>query len=346
MSDKIPANIAELVNMHRFCRPHASETEGRFVEIYIDALPDVAFDKVGNRIGIIGGNPTIMWSSHTDTVHQAAGYQELTWGDGVLSLAADSTSRCLGADCTVGVWLMREMYLAGVPGLYIWHAGEECGGIGSSYIAEETPKLVENIQHAIAFDRRGYDSVVTRQWGGPTASEKFAIELAIRLGGQYKADDTGVFTDTANYADIIPECTNISVGYFNEHSSGEMLDTNFAIWLRDKMLNTDFSDLPVYRDPTDIRQQYRWIDQDWGDYMRQDSKVGKYKSNVYTPKTEVERLEEVIWQYSMEIAELMSVYGYTAEGLKEELIAIYHKNQALKTSNKHNGTVYKLYGGA
>ena len=29
----------------------------------------------------------------------------------------------------------------------------------------------------------------------------------------YATDPTGIFTDTANFVDIIPECTNISCGY-------------------------------------------------------------------------------------------------------------------------------------
>jgi hypothetical protein len=211
--------LNELLAMHTYMRPEGSDTQREFTKLYVDSLPGVVTDTIGNRIGIIGENPVTLWSSHTDTVHRLPGRQLLAVGDGFLTLGEykmldpeQPKPNCLGADCTVGVWIMRQMYKAGVPGLYVWHTGEEVGGIGSTYIAEKTPELIRGIQSAIAFDRRGTDNIITHQFGLRTASNSFAESLADLLGMDYEPDASGVFTDTANYVELIPECTNLSVG--------------------------------------------------------------------------------------------------------------------------------------
>jgi len=40
-------------------------------------------------------------------------------------------------------------------------------------------------------------------------------------------DDGGVYTDSAEFVDIIEECTNLSVGYFSEHTTSEKQDIDF-----------------------------------------------------------------------------------------------------------------------
>jgi hypothetical protein len=62
-------------------------------------------------------------------------------------------------------------------------------------------------------------------------------------------DDTGVFTDTANYTQIIPECTNIACGYANEHSGRETLHLPTIFALRDACIKLDWESLPTERNP-------------------------------------------------------------------------------------------------
>jgi hypothetical protein len=68
-------------------------------------------------------------------------------------------------------------------------------------------------------------------------------------------DDTGVFTDTANYIDIIPECTNVSCGYANEHTGNETLHLPTLFALRNQCLVIDWETLPTVRDPKVIERQ-------------------------------------------------------------------------------------------
>ena len=66
----------------------------------------------------------------------------------------------------------------------------------------------------------------------------------------YSPDDTGVYTDTAEFTDIIPECTNISVGYDHEHSQQECLNIHHYELLSQAVLQVQWDKLPTDRDPT------------------------------------------------------------------------------------------------
>lgn len=242
--------VIELIQMHTYCRPAGSEAEAAFNKRYLDGIPGMTIDDAGNRILRIGGDEVrVLWSSHTDTVHRKSGSQRVVYGGGMLILAAGSESSCLGADCTVGVWLMIQMIRRKVPGLYIFHAAEEVGGVGSNYISTTTPDLLKGIDYAIAFDRRGTSSVITHQ-GARCCSDGFAKALADHLGKPFTLDTTGTFTDTANYTDIVPECTNLSVGYYGAHTSSETLDVSFAVHLLRRLLQLDVASMPVMRDPS------------------------------------------------------------------------------------------------
>ena len=234
------------LDMIVYRRPHASATEEAFIERFLTPL-GVETDEAGNVIKRIGTAP-VLWSCHTDTVHRMEGIQKVAIDKGQVVLAEDEKeSNCLGADCTTGVWLMVEMIKAGVEGLYIFHRGEECGGKGSSHIATKTPELLDGIKFAIAFDRYGTNSVITHQFGR-CASDEFANSLKDQLDG-FKLDDGGIFTDTANYTGIVPECTNISVGYYGHHGMGERQNLAFMSWLLDKMIALDISKLVEKRKP-------------------------------------------------------------------------------------------------
>jgi hypothetical protein len=269
--------IRTLCDMHTYQRPHRSKGEAAFIARYIATLPGVSVDVDGNYLLRIGTAP-ILWSAHLDTVARSDERQTVRIDRGILALSDRSyqTSACLGADDTAGVFLLREMILAGTPGLYIFHRGEERGGIGSRALVRDRPDTVDGIQHAIAFDRRGTTSIITWQSGGLCCSDTFALALADRLnagnpGFAFEPDETGVYTDTAEYTGLIPECTNVSVGYEGAHSPRETLDVDFILALREALIGFDASDLPVARTPGDdgygAAGPYAddWIEADWRD---------------------------------------------------------------------------------
>lgn len=289
--------VAELVEMMSYRRPHGSDTERAFINKYLMPL-GLQTDKFGNLWIEIGHNPTTLWSCHTDTVHRKPGRQAVLVDKGIATVAKKKGNNCLGADDTTGCWIMINMIRAQKPGLYIFHRGEECGGLGSTHIAKHEPYLLNGIQRAIAFDRAGYSDVITHQGGQRCCSDTFASALATKLPKGFVPSDQGIFTDTANYVDIIPECTNISVGYARQHGPTEWQDLLFAKDILLSVLAHDFEDLPTLRDPTVV---------EYSDFY-----PGWFKN--YQPKNPV--LDWVL-DNPEKAAEIIRMMGYTINELEE-----------------------------
>ena len=210
--------------MLTYARPHDSPAEQDFVNRYVAPVAP-EHDAFGNHYRRIGTLP-IVWSCHVDTIERHQNRKRVQLVDGIVGLRDGKAGTCLGADDTVGVWIMRRMIEAERPGLYIFHRGEERGGLGSQWIANHEPGRLDGIQAAIAFDRKGTQSIITHQVGQRCCSARFASEIAKVLDLGYRSDSTGVFTDTANYMHLVSECTNLSVGYEREHGPTETLDIN------------------------------------------------------------------------------------------------------------------------
>jgi hypothetical protein len=220
-----------------------------------------------------GKHNRTLFVAHVDTVHRIAGPNKIRKTNTMWYAHADAP---LGADDGAGVAMLMHLLHGGVPGYYIFTQGEECGGIGATHVAEHKKKLLKEFDRAIAFDRRGIDSVITHQGYGRCCSDKFAQSLADQLNDDmtlmYMPDDTGVYTDTAEFTDIIPECTNISVGYYSEHTVNEKLDIIHLQQLANRCLLIDWDNLPTDRDPS--VHESKWH-KSWGswDYASHDDKT-------------------------------------------------------------------------
>jgi hypothetical protein len=246
-------------------------TDFQFVEHLDDKNTPLSYIRV---VGSPKGASKILWSCHIDTVHSLefdnAKSQKIIFDVDDTMLAMSGGQYPLGADNGAGMWLLLEMIAEGVPGTYIFHRGEERGGIGSDGMATHWADMIKMHTHAIAFDRRGFTDVITHQWGGRCCSERFANQMSAILGMGYEPDDGGSFTDTANYTHLIPECTNISVGYHDEHSQNESLDLTHLVELRAKVIEA-FKEpkyaLIVERKVTDTDDD-RWGYGTYGMYAR------------------------------------------------------------------------------
>src|SRR3984957_494338 len=106
---------SSLIRMHTYKRPDLSDTEIQFILEWIRPL-GAERDNAGNYYLEVGSNPHgILWSSHLDTVHKEDGHQKLAVVGDMLRLTKKEKKRgtnCLGADDSVGVWVMREMIIA------------------------------------------------------------------------------------------------------------------------------------------------------------------------------------------------------------------------------------------
>lgn len=314
-------DMQSLWQMLQTMRPASSKAEEDFIRDFIAPL-GTEEDGFGNLILRIGNAP-IMFTSHTDTVHRKSGTQRIVQKAGLVKLSeAEKDASCLGADCTAGVWLMREMILNQVSGLYVFFREEESGGIGSQWFADNTPEVVDGIQVCLSLDRKGTDSIITHQAGGRCASDAFARSLAKQMRG-YKADDGGLFTDSANLTHLVPECSNLSVGYENAHTTKETLAYLHLLDVRDMLLRLDHRKLAIQRqpEPKQARRYYgaysasSWYgEEDWAD----DSSYGSASGSGYWQKQTNHRARSVyefVMSYPEETADLLEQYGITVEEL-------------------------------
>ncbi len=229
--------------------PHGHEEE------VLRFLPKLNKDKFGNYFIILGENkhPETMFTSHLDTVDRKQVVTNIFSKeiDGQEILYTDGTS-ILGADDKAGVSVMLYMIENNVSGLYYFFIGEERGGIGSSKLSSEFEIIdyLKNIKRCISFDRRNTKSVITSQLGRPCCSKEFASQLCDEYnknGMEFSNDPTGVYTDSASFIDQIPECTNISVGYENEHTSRELQNITFLKKVAEASVKVNWDSLQTVR---------------------------------------------------------------------------------------------------
>ncbi len=298
--EHLPDDIKQLVRIHTFKRPHNSNTVDLFVEQFLiepfanaDVHLETLHSKTGEPLAVVittDITSRTLFSAHVDTVHSTSGRQCVEYDHeiGLMLKTQDAGKKdneCLGADDGAGVWVLLQMIKANIPGTYAFHYGEERGGVGSSTIAIEHRPWLARFDRAIAVDRKGTDNIITHQGWGRCCSDDFAKTLAAQfnMAGQnhsFKPDSGGVFTDTANYTDDIPECTNLSCGYEAQHTHNESLDVEFLIRLKDAMLVVDWESLPTVRKAGEVDSLYDNYDLNaWGGY-------GKYgtRAEVITPQ--------------------------------------------------------------
>lgn len=233
-----------LMSMCRMTTPHGTEA---YVWPMLPAPPygaapnssrrysqgSTLIDAHGNYIvKVPGDGDRIMWTAHCDTADSHPTQVSLKFRNGML--ATDRKS-ILGADDKVGCAIMAMMIRSGCPGTYCFFAGEEVGCVGSEKMADDTEMLEYDC--CISLDRRGYSDIITHQCGKRTASDGWAQQLAETIGNyssgtiSMKPDPTGVFTDSREFRDLIPECTNLSVGYFHQHTHDEKTNVDFSYLL-------------------------------------------------------------------------------------------------------------------
>lgn len=265
--------------------PHGTEKE------LFPLLPsELQEDEFGNLFIKIGESD-VMFTAHLDTATSA-----LTKVNHVIDgniIKTDGTS-ILGADDKAGVTIMLYMIEHNIPGLYYFFLGEEVGCVGSKKLRDKlNTEKIEGINKVISFDRRGTTSVITYQASSRCCSDKFGEALAAELNKNnetfsYKTDPTGIYTDSAQFTKIYPECTNISVGYQSEHTFTENQDIEHLEKLAKACLKVDWNSLPVERDPSKVEYSYYgygyggW---DWDD----DWSYRSYNKTYNTPVVTTEK---------------------------------------------------------
>lgn len=243
-------------------------------------FPNLEKDEWGNYFYTIGDSRTI-FTAHLDTacreqvdVKHFISKQQIVTTDGKSILGADDK-----AGVTILLWLIKN----NIPGLYYFFIGEEVGCVGSSAASVRGfANFKGKYDRMISFDRRGTNSVITFQSSYRSCSDEFGKALAGELNKFtnlfYKTDDTGVYTDSAEFVDVIPECTNISVGYQSEHTHRESQDLYHLNKLALACLDVNWENLPTKR--VAGYTESKWIRYD--DYKSSSSRYSESSYDDYS----------------------------------------------------------------
>ena len=212
-------------------------------------------DSVGNYYYQIGKSETL-FTTHLDTY--SADYEKVNHvidNEDPYKIGTDKTT-ILGGDNKLGCSILIGMINKGIPGVYYFFLGEEpilSGGCwGSKAALKANPEFFSKFKRCIAFDRRMYGSIVIRQMGRMCCSMDFAKKIADEFdirGIKWDEDGGfGYYTDTAVFMDVIPECTNISAGGFNEHYNTEWVDLNYTYEVYKAAIDVNWENLPTLRE--------------------------------------------------------------------------------------------------
>ena len=267
--------------------PHGTEKD-----VFPLLNSDLKEDEFGNLFIKIGESD-VMFTSHLDTATSSLS-EVVHVIDGV-NIKTDGKS-ILGADDKAGVTIMLHMIENNIPGLYYFFLGEEVGCVGSRKVASKyKEEKEEGINKVISFDRRGTTSIITYQSGSRCCSDKFGDELSRQLNladdsFSYKNDTTGLLTDSIQFVKLYAECTNISVGYQNEHTYNEVQDIEHLEKLAEACLKVDWNNLPVDRDPSKTEYNYGSYGGGYGSEYDYDYDYG-YRTWM-KPSTPVDRTEK------------------------------------------------------
>jgi len=245
--------------LHRLIEtPSPSGEEGLVQRIILDELDGgCVIDSKGNiwvAVLVENDSPSVLFTAHMDCVHSITSVDDdkvLFEVDdkGIMSLAPKSNQTALGADDKAGIRVLLHMIKAGVEGLYCFTVEEEVGCIGAEHAATLCPP---SIKHAITFDRREKHSIITKMSGTPCCSDAFAeylIEEFKEAGLRYVKDPTGSTTDTNMFKHKTLNHTNISIGYRDEHSRFETLDTKHVQAVMEAVVQINWNGLPEEERP-------------------------------------------------------------------------------------------------
>lgn len=298
-------------------RKHGTKSYHKYLKKLEGWIADLGYPyerDIHNNIWLWVGDAMVsdtMFACHTDSIEIGKETYNKKIYINEKGIIKSVGNRTLGADDGAGVYLLLSMIKKGINGLYCFFASEEVGCVGSkAWVEEHQADILPLITVAIQFDRRGTADVVTDMLYGDTASDNFGTALSKLLGDAYKPA-VGTMTDVAEVADDVAECVNISVGYYNEHTSQEELDYGYLMKLKAKLLSDNFikglNNLCIIRDPNAPRKYdsygYSYYDDlyDWKDYNSTESKIRFVEENA-------DIVVEYLDKYNITIDEILNNY--------------------------------------
>jgi len=294
-------------------------------------------DDWGNFFIVIGENPTSMFTCHLDTACTKQSRVKHVQNGNMIKTDGKTI---LGADDKAGMVVLLYMIENKIPGLYYFFIGEELGCIGSGDLAKNWEKfeLGKNINKCVSFDRRGTKSIITHQFAGRCCSDEFGQDLANKLnetgtGLQMQLDNTGILTDSARFTNLIPECTNISVGYYNEHTTSEIQDIEHLSKLCKSVCLIDWNSITIKRNIDDIDCNFDDEDPDFADeefseefYSYFKIEPGRPSKKMYISIEQIEKEQELILDW---VVNRSSYFGVESISWNGHLLHVESSNGSI-----------------
>lgn len=209
---------------------------------------EVVSDK--NYVYAIGEEPVCL-IAHLDTVFQKAPKniffdreQGVIW-----------SPQGLGADDRAGVFAILRIISAGLRPSVVFTLGEESGGIGAGCLISRCRTPFANFKYLIELDRQGEKDCVFYD-----CNNKKFVKYIESFGFE---ENYGSFSDISILA---PKwqvaAVNLSVGYKDEHTQGELLYI-------EHLLNTIQKVENLIKDAKNVKKPfkyipYRWYGHNWG----------------------------------------------------------------------------------
>ena len=200
------------------------------------------------NITVTIGESRTIFSSHLDTFTSERVKVNHVIEENIIR--TDGTT-ILGADDKAGVMVMLYMIEKEIPGNYIFFTGEERSCIGSKKFVSENKNFLKNIDRVVAFDRGGYNEISSKFCSVEGSSKVFLKRLKDSLyNHNYNFTEVdGGFCDATSFIDVVPECINLSVGYFKEHTVEESVDIKYLYEISEVYSNIEWEKLVPRRTP-------------------------------------------------------------------------------------------------
>lgn len=239
--------------LHKGGVPHGLEEH-----VYKELLTGLGFsqDQFGNYYKL--GESDVLLTAHLDTVHDVTNFNQVEYRieDYVVKSAGKAP---LGADDKAGVALV--LYLAErLPVNYALFIGEEKGLVGSNKAAlayEYDMWVMTDLKAVISLDRKGVNNIVNSQLGMPCASYEFVLAVQEELPFLTRIVP-GSFTDSAAFMDLVPNVTNISVGYYDQHTNRESQNLLYLDKLGESLLQVDWEKLAIVSEAYPVLANSSW----------------------------------------------------------------------------------------
>lgn len=211
----------------------------------------------------VGDADNLLFTSHLDTASYESHPTRVKRKQLGSGLVGTDGTTILGADDKAGVAVMLHMIRAKVPGHYMFYVGEERGMKGSLAHIKKLSQEGYPYSQVVSFDRGGDNSIITHQLAEPCASPEYVAALRTELSKHrlvYRGDDTGTYTDSYSHIGRAVEATNLSVGYYRQHTVSEVQDLGFLGVLAEAATKIPWGELPL----VGVEGMYDY--NRWGDY--------------------------------------------------------------------------------